>query len=87
MCLLDFEELLPWVWLVCVCVCVCARALSVHKYTVQRATVVRTYVKYHVFLHRTVCICAPTCSHLHVLPCTSGVPRHEAIKFDFVAVT
>lgn len=39
------------------------------------------------FLHRTVCICVPACSHLHVLSCTSGVPRHEAIEFYFVPVT
>lgn len=56
----------------------CARVLSIHKYTAQWATVVCTSVKYHERF--TVRICVPMRPHLHVLSCTSGVLRHEAIK-------
>lgn len=76
MCLLDFGGLLAWVW--CVCVCLCCQYINIQYSGLQLCALMYSI---------TVCICVPTCSHLHVLPGTSGIPRHEAINFIFVPVT
>lgn len=66
----------------------CAHVLSVYKYTAQWATVVCMESIYN-----TIYFCIAQFVfvfwhvHIYVFPCTSGIPRHEAIKFDFVPET